>query len=144
MTSGALDLRAGQRPWFDGGSWTVCEVSAAAVRLRDDRGSYRSAAVAELIDAAAGFDDTVVEETVVEYVLPSVALASLTSRQRRVVDKQVEVLAPLLTQVGMDDAGVTDRIERAAQQLGASSRTVRRRLRRLEELGRRAWWMSGS
>lgn len=135
MTGGALDLRAGKRLWFDGGSWTVCEVSAAAARLGDDRGSYRSAAIADLIDAATGLDETHGIGHGADAVLPSVALASLTSRQRAAVEAQVEVLAPLLNPEGTDGAGSKERIGQAAKQLGVSSRTVRRRLQRLEGLG---------
>lgn len=33
MTKAVLELRAGSTLWFDGGSWTVCEVTGSSVRL---------------------------------------------------------------------------------------------------------------
>ena len=54
MTNSAvLEVRAGNRLWFDGEAWSVCQVDATTVRLHDGDGRYRTVTVAELIDTAS-------------------------------------------------------------------------------------------
>ena len=129
--SGVLDLRVGSRLWFDGGAWSVCEVSGAEVRLRDSRDGYRLAAITELLGRARDLDagDGDVENP--NDSLSSLALSALTSKQRSVLERRLVVIAPLMEPGGSDSAALTA----AAATLGISTRTVRRQMDALRRLG---------
>ena len=129
--SGVLDLRVGSRLWFDGGAWSVCEVSGAEVRLRDSRDGYRLAAITELLGRARDLDagDGDVENP--NDSLSSLALSALTSKQRSALERRLVVIAPLMEAGGSDSAALTA----AASALGISTRTVRRQMDALRRLG---------
>ena len=131
--SGVLDLRVGSRLWFDGGAWSVCEVSGAEVRLRDSREGYRLAAINELLGRARDLD---AENRDVENPtdgLSSLALSALTSKQRSALERRLAVITPLMEPGGSDSAALIA----AASTLGISTRTVRRQLDALRRLGLR-------
>ncbi len=132
MPGQVLEVRVGERLWFDGQTWSIASVGAVSVRLVAADGQQRSAAVEELMQSASAVDDS--EETsATQSTLGSVVLAGLNRRQRERLDREVEVLSPLLEPLTDGDALVD--VERAAQELGTSTATARRRLNRFRDHG---------
>lgn len=132
MPGEVLEVRVGERLWFDGRAWSIASVGAVSVRLVAADGQQRSAAVEELMQSASAAGDS--EETSApESVLGSVVLAGLTRRQRERLDREVEVLSPLLDPLA-DGNSLVD-VERAAHELGTSTATARRRLNRFRDQG---------
>lgn len=129
MSDAVLEVRVGARIWFDGAAWTVCAVNASTVRLHSGVGHYRLASIDDLLGSGSTIEPVGAAEA---EVLPSVMLASLTSKQRAAVEREAAVLTELLV---ADDVSMAERAEAAARTLGVSSRTVRRRLSRFKELG---------
>jgi transposase InsO family protein len=136
MGEATLTLSPGARLWFDGRSWTVCELAANTVRLRDDVDVTRVVAVAELLGAADQLVDDVParDASVAEQDIPAaVVLASISATARRKLEQELEILRPLLEDRG--DPERTNRLSAAAGSLGVSLRTLQRRLARLEDSG---------
>ncbi len=135
MSRGILTLEAGSRFWFEGEVWEVDTFVGHQVRLR--RGvTVRSVSTSALLAAATPLDDTN-EDRDQEgdpFTLPAVALAALTSKQRREVERKVEELRPLL-EPESDDLSPTQRLAALAKELGLSVRTLERRLARFETRG---------
>ncbi len=132
MPGQVLEVRVGERLWFDGRAWSIASVGAVSVRLVAADGQQRSAAVEELMQSASAADDS--ERTSApQSVLGSVVLAGLTRRQRERLDHEVAVFSPLLDPLADGDTSVD--IERAAHELGTSTATARRRLNRFRDQG---------
>lgn len=129
--SGVLDLRVGSRLWFDGGAWSVCEVTGAEVMLRDSRQGYRLAAITELLGRARDLDAGEEDVENPNDSLSRLALSALTPKQRSVLERRLAVIAPLMEPGGSDSAALTA----AAATLGISTRTVRRQMDALRRLG---------
>lgn len=132
MSGDVLDVRVGSRLWFDGAVWTVCRLSGATVQLTDD-GQYRTVAIDDLMHHAHGIDDPSATPPARDETLSSTTLASLTTKQRQAIEEQFEVLGPLLA--AHEDSGRIEGLDEAAARLRISTRTVRRRLERLRQLG---------
>lgn len=130
MSGNVLELKVGARVWFDGGAWTVCEVPGAEVRLRDSHDRYRLTAIDELLGRARDLD-AVADTDATSPGMSNVALSALTAKQRGLVDRRLAVLAPLLQASSVD----SEALGSAAAALGVSTRTVRRRLEDLRNLG---------
>jgi len=130
MSGNVLELKVGARVWFDGGAWTVCEVLGAEVRLRDSHDRYRLTAIDELLGRARDLD-VVPDTDATSPGMSNVALSALTAKQRGLVDRRLAVLAPLLQASSVD----SEALGSAAAALGVSTRTVRRRLEDLRNLG---------
>lgn len=130
MSGNVLELKVGARVWFDGGAWTVCEVLGAEVRLRDSHDRYRLTAIDELLGRARDLD-AVADTDATSPGMSNVALSALTAKQRGLVDRRLAVLAPLLQASSVD----SEALGSAAAALGVSTRTVRRRLEDLRNLG---------
>jgi len=130
----------GARLWFDGQAWTVCEVLTGTVRLQDGSAGFRTATIGDLLGSASGLDDPRGEQLPATE-LSAVALASLTSGQRAVLEAEVVALSALLGGDAGEDpdngmgADTASRLRATAEQLGVSVRTAQRRLRRFEQLG---------
>jgi len=139
MPGEVLELAVGGRIWFDGQAWTIGDVHARTVRLQDDDNGYRSAAVADLLETATALPGVNRQNDAAEQVADgpeSVALASLTTRQRAEVMRQVEVLSPLLRPGSkVTSAQAVAQVRSAAKLLGVSVRTVQRRLQKLDQRG---------
>lgn len=132
MPGQVLEVRVGERLWFDGRAWSIASVGAVSVRLVAADGQQRSAAVEELMQSASAADDS--EETSArQSVLGSIVLAGLTRRQRERLDREVAVFSQLLNPLVDGDASVD--VERAARELGTSTATARRRLNRFRDQG---------
>ena len=135
MATGVLEVRAGTRLWFDGQAWTVCEVLTGMVRLQDGSSGFRTVTIGDLLASASGVDGPG-DEKPVDAALPSVALAALTSKQRGEVEREAAVLSRLLAEMSSAEAAAGSvQLKAAAEVLGVSVRTVRRRLRRFDALG---------
>jgi len=131
VSSSALEVRVGGRIWFDGEVWTVCEIDGSRARLLGG-GKHRTSSIKELLADASAVDDPV-DANEPPQLLGAIALASLTSKQRARLEKEVATLAPLL---GAPSPGVPDeQLRAAAQDLGIAVRTARRRLSKLREQG---------
>lgn len=69
------------------------------------------------------------------FALPAVALAGLTAKQHREVERKVEELRSLLQPEPDDSRSLTERVAARAKDLGVSVRTLERRLERFEARG---------
>ncbi|GAA1792321.1 MAG: isoprenylcysteine carboxylmethyltransferase family protein [Actinobacteria bacterium] len=97
MTNSAvLEVRVGSRLWFDGEAWSVCEVDAATVRLNDGDGRYRTVTVAELIDTASPAESGHQQDPDGLPLPRNVAWASLSSKKRSSLEREVTVFSVLL------------------------------------------------
>ena len=133
MTNSAvLEVRVGSRLWFDGEAWSVCEVDATTVRLNAGDGRYRTVTVAELIDTASPAESGHQPDPDGLPLPRNVAWASLSSKKRSSLEREVTVFSVLL-ESALDEQAIA--IRRAADDLGVSIRTVQRRLRRFQHLG---------
>lgn len=133
MTNSAvLEVRVGSRLWFDGEAWSVCEVDATTVRLHDGDGRYRTVTVAELIDTASPAGSGHQPDPDGLPLPRNVAWASLSSKKRSTLEREVTVFSVLL-ESALDERASA--VRRAADDLGVSIRTVQRRLRRFQHLG---------
>jgi putative transposase len=135
MSDAVLRVEVGSRLWFDGETWTVSELTGAAVRLLAGEGRYRMASLGELLDRATSVDDTAAGDEPAA-VPASVILACLSAKQREQLDREVGLLSPLIGNVDSADSSYAgDRLRRTAIDLGVSLRTLQRRLRRFQEMG---------
>ncbi len=132
MTASVLEARVGSRLWFDGEGWTVCEITGETVRMLGAGGRHRTAAITDLIAGASALDRVDSNEDQ-SGLLSVVGLASLTTKQRSRLEAEVKLFAALLDARTAHNAG--QHMQAAADELGLSLRTVRRRLRRFDELG---------
>ncbi len=130
MTSSpSLRLKVGERIWYDGQAWTVREVGSQAADLVDSVGTQRRAALTDLVGAATN----IVEESTPPTLgddLSAIHLSQLTTAQRRQMEREYELLLPL-----MQKPVTPEELEAAASAQGMSTRTLRRRLDRATELG---------
>lgn len=129
MTGTSLRLKVGERIWFDGQAWSVREIGSQSADLVDSLGTQRRAAVTDLIGNATN----IIEESTLPTLgddLAAVLLSQLTTAQRRQVEKEYELLVPLL-----QEPVTPVELEAAAAAQGVSTRTLRRRLERATELG---------
>ena len=134
MTNSAvLEVRVGSRLWFDGEAWSVCQVNATTVRLHDGDGRYRTVTVAELVDTASPAEPGHQADPEGLPLPRNVAWASLPSKRRSSLDKEMTVFTRLLEVSGSGEQASA--VRRAADDLGVSIRTVQRRLRRFQHLG---------
>ena len=128
MTSSpSLRLKVGERIWYDGQAWTVREVGSQAADLVDSVGTQRRAALTDLVGAATN----IVEESTPPTLgddLSAIHLSQLTTAQRRQVEREYELLLPL-----MQKPVTPEELEAAASAQGMSTRTLRRRLDRATE-----------
>lgn len=98
MPVGVLTLEPGSRFWFEGEAWEVDAFLGDQAHLR--RGStVRSVSVSALLASATPLDEPPPEDRSQVFELPAVALAGLTARQRRELDRKVEELRPMLAPV---------------------------------------------
>lgn len=132
MPGQVLEVRVGERLWFDGRAWSIASVGAVSVRLVAADGQQRSAAVEELMQSASAADDSG-EISGRQSVLGSIVLAGLTRRQRERLDREVTVYSQSLDPLVDGDASMD--VERAARELGTSTATARRRLSRFRDQG---------
>lgn len=132
MPGQVLEVRVGEKLWLDGQSWSVAAVGPTTVRLVSSGGLHRTAAIEELMQSASAAADSAEGDADADpYAMGSVILSGLTKRQRERVDREVEVLSPLLAR----NRGAAPDIEVAAKELGISVGTARRRLTRLQVHG---------
>jgi hypothetical protein len=90
MTNSAvLEVRAGNRLWFDGEAWSVCQVDATTVRLHDGDGRYRTVTVAELIDTASPAESRPHAAPEGLPVPRNIAWASLSSKKQSSLEKGI-------------------------------------------------------
>lgn len=135
MPRGVLTLEPGSRFWFEGEVWEVDAFLGDQARL--GRGTtVRSVSTSALLAAATPLDEPADEqdEEGDPFALSAVALAGLTAKQRREVERKVEELRPLL-QPASDGRSLTERLAARAKELGVSARTLERRLQRFEARG---------
>lgn len=135
MPRGVLTLEAGSRFWFEGEVWEVDTFIGDQMRLR--RGvTVRSVSTSALLAAATPLDDTNGDRDQEDdpFALPAVALAGLTPKQRRGVERKVEDLRPLL-QPASDGRSRAEQLAAGAKELGVSVRTLERRLERFAARG---------
>lgn len=135
MPRGVLTLEPGARFWFEGEMWEVDTFLGDQARLR--RGTtVRSVATSALLAAATPLDELSDRHEGADdpLALPAVALAGLTAKQRREVERKVEELRPLL-QPAADGRSHPERLASRATELGVSVRTLERRLERFEARG---------
>ncbi len=133
MSDGILTLEPGSRFWFEGESWEVDDFLGDQARLRHGT-AVRSVSVSALLASATPLDQTPAEVRSQPFELPAVALAGLTARQRRELDRKVEELRPLLAPVTSGPNG-TEQVAAHAARIGVSVRTLERRLERYASLG---------
>lgn len=110
----------------------MCEVDVATVRLNDGDGRYRTVTVAELIDTASPAESGHQPDPDGLPLPRNVAWASLSSKKRSSLEREVTVFSVLL-ESALDERASA--VRRAADDLGVSIRTVQRRLRRFQHLG---------
>ncbi len=133
MPVGVLTLEPGSRFWFEGEAWEVDAFLGDQAHLR--RGStVRSVSVSALLASATPLDEPPPEDRSQVFELPAVALAGLTARQRRELDRKVEELRPMLAPV-TGGPSRTKQVAAHAVRIGVSVRTLERRLARYESLG---------
>lgn len=130
MTSSpSLRLKVGERIWYDGQAWTVREVGSQAADLVDSVVTQRRAALTDLVGTATNIIEESTPPTLGDD-LSAIHLSQLTTAQRRQVEKEYELLLPL-----MQKPVTPQELEAAATAQGISTRTLRRRLDRATELG---------
>ena len=135
MPSGVLTLETGSRFWFEGEAWELDTFVGDRARL--SRGvTVRSVSTSALLAAATPLDESAGQEDAARdhFALSAVALAGLTVKQRREVERKVEELRPLLEPTS-DGRSCTERLAARAKELGLSVRTLERRLQRFEAHG---------
>lgn len=126
MSGQVLEVRVGEKLWLDGQSWSIAAVGPTTVRLVSAEGAHRTAAIEELMQSASSVGDPADGEA-----MGSIVLSGLTKRQQERVGREVDVLSRLLA----TNEGAAPDIDVAAQELGVSTGTARRRLARLQEHG---------
>ena len=94
MPSGVLTLETGSRFWFEGEVWEVDTFVGDQVRLRRDA-TVCSVSTSALLEAASPLDEPEERHGAHgdPFALPTVVLAALTVKQRR-VERKVEEHAP--------------------------------------------------
>ena len=138
MTGASFDLRVGGRVWLDGQGWEVVELTGTSARLLAD-GRLRTVSITSLI----GVTEPAVDDESQDgedgpghlWVIPSVVLAGLTTKQADALTAKLHTLRQVIEPEPDDARTLTQRYDDAAAALGVSRRTLERQVARLVELG---------
>ncbi|MFT4294624.1 MAG: hypothetical protein QM582_04350 [Micropruina sp.] len=140
MTAGSVEVRVGDRVWFDGQGWEVSELTNGVVRLTDG-GTIRAVSITTLLASlheatgAAEDPDATADQHTDMWTIPAVLLAALSTRQRNSLEAKLTVLRRLLEPSTEDERSLGQRYEDLAASLDVSRRTLERQVARLSELG---------
>ncbi len=135
MTGASYDLRVGGRVWLDGQGWEVAELTGRSVRLIAD-GRLRTVSITSLIGATEPTADDVQEVGSGHlWVIPSVVLAGLTTKQAETLTARLHTLRQVIEPEPDDSRTLGERYDATATALGVSRRTLERQVARLVKLG---------
>lgn len=123
MTS-VVELSVGKQVWFEGETWDIASMSAAATQLT--RGDvFRSVATRSLLESAKIIDDDTQPAEEEEFQPPSnVVLSDLSPVKRAKLDQRAALVRPLLEYDG--EVSLRQRLGEAAASAGVSTRTLER------------------
>lgn len=123
MTS-VVELSVGKQVWFEGETWDIASMSAAATQLT--RGDiFRSVATRSLLESAKIIDDDTQPAEEEEFQPPSnVVLSDLSPVKRAKLDQRAALVRPLLEYDG--EVSLKQRLGEAAASARVSTRTLER------------------
>jgi len=131
MSRECLDVSIGARLWYEGAAWPVVQLEGTAVLLRSaDR--FQRVHAPTLVGVARPLDERAQEKDP-HADLDAVLLDGLTSAQRSRIQAEAKVYSQLVLTI--NDVPREQRYELAAEELGISPRSARRRAGRYAERG---------
>lgn len=135
MTGASYDLRVGGRVWLDGQGWEVAELTGGSARLIAD-GRLRTVSITSLVGATeAAVDDVQEVGSGHLWVIPSVVLAGLTTKQAETLTARLHTLRQVIEPEPDDSRTLGERYDDTATALRVSRRTLERQVARLVKLG---------